>query len=102
MKSRPGRISHSAPPCAEKSNGVLVRHCCGIEEFEACVRLEREVWKSADIDVVPIPLFVVAAETGGQVLGAFHGDDLVGFTMAIAGWRNRDRKSTRLNSSHHR
>jgi predicted GNAT superfamily acetyltransferase len=58
-------------------------------EFEACVRLEREVWKSADIDVVPIPLFVVAAETGGQVLGAFHGRDLVGFTMAIAGWRDR-------------
>jgi predicted GNAT superfamily acetyltransferase len=69
--------------------GISFRHCHGIKEFEACVRLEREVWKSADIDVVPIPLFVVAAETGGQVLGAFHGNDLVGFTMAIAGWRNR-------------
>jgi predicted GNAT superfamily acetyltransferase len=70
-------------------NGILVRHCHGIEEFEACVRLEREVWRSADIDVVPIPLFVVAAETGGQVLGAFDSNHLVGFTMAIAGWRNR-------------
>jgi predicted GNAT superfamily acetyltransferase len=70
-------------------NGILVRHCHGIGEFETCVRLEREVWRSADIDVVPIPLFVVAAETGGQVLGAFHGSELVGFTMAIAGWRNR-------------
>jgi predicted GNAT superfamily acetyltransferase len=50
--------------------------------------LEREVWKSADIDVVPIPLFVVASKTGGQVLGAFQGDHLLGFTMAIAGWRN--------------
>src|ERR1700687_1896452 len=89
MKSRPGRIFHSAPPRAETSNGVLVRHCREIEEFEACVRLEREVWKSADIDVVPIPLFVVASETGGQVLGAFHENHLVGFTMAIAGWRNR-------------
>jgi predicted GNAT superfamily acetyltransferase len=76
-------------PPGQIRNGILVRHCHGIEEFEACVRLEREVWKSADIDVVPIPLFVVAAETGGQVLGAFHGEDLVGFTMAIAGWRNR-------------
>src|SRR5882672_10357716 len=80
LSKRPGTVTH---------NGISFTHCHGIKEFEACVRLEREVWKSADIDVVPIPLFVVAAETGGQVLGAFHGNDLVGFTMAIAGWRNR-------------
>src|SRR6202163_3030958 len=89
MKPRPRRISRSAPPRHNTRNGILVRHCHGIQEFEACVLLERKVWKSADIDLVPIPLFVVAAETGGQVLGAFHGYDLVGFTMAIAGWRNR-------------
>jgi predicted GNAT superfamily acetyltransferase len=80
-KSRPtgNRLVH---------DGIIVRRCRGIEEFEACVRLEREVWKSADIDVVPIPLFVVASNTGGQVLGAFEGNDLVGFTMAVAGWRD--------------
>jgi predicted GNAT superfamily acetyltransferase len=90
MNSRPRRMySRSAPACTAAQDGIALRHCHGIEEFEACVRLEREVWKSADIDVVPIPLFVVAAETGGQVLGAFHGNHLVGFTMAIAGWRNR-------------
>src|SRR6195256_4527126 len=90
MKSRRRQKSlRSAPPGTVEQDGISFRHCHGIEEFEACVRLEREVWKSADIDVVPIPLFVVAAETGGQVLGAFHGKHLVGFTMAIAGWRNR-------------
>ena len=90
MKSRRRQKSlRSAPPGKVEQDGISFRHCHGIEEFEACVRLEREVWKSADIDVVPIPLFVVAVETGGQVLGAFHGNDLVGFTMAIAGWRNR-------------
>jgi predicted GNAT superfamily acetyltransferase len=97
-KRKPRRSRHSA---FEAGNGIssadptlsppeyIVRHCHGIEEFEACVRLEREVWKSADIDVVPIPLFVVAVETGGQVLGAFHRNEMVGFTMSIAGWRNR-------------
>jgi predicted GNAT superfamily acetyltransferase len=90
MKSRTGRKHRrSARPVTVTQDGISFRHCHGIEEFEACVRLEREVWKSADVDVVPIPLFVVAAETGGQVLGAFHGKHLVGFTMAIAGWRNR-------------
>ena len=73
----------------ETRDGILIRPCHGIEEFEACVRVERKVWKSSDIDVVPIPLFVVASETGGQVLGAFHGTNLVGFTLAIAGWRDR-------------
>lgn len=68
-------------------HAILVRPCHMIEEFEACVGVERAVWKSSEIDVVPIPLFVVASETGGQVLGAFHGPDLVGFTLAIAGWR---------------
>jgi predicted GNAT superfamily acetyltransferase len=89
VKSRPRKKSRpSATPNGLTHNGILVRHCRGIEEFEACVRLEREVWKSADIDVVPIPLFVVASNTGGQVLGAFQGKHLIGFTMAIAGWRN--------------
>jgi len=90
MKTRPPRnFRPSKRPGTVTHNGITFTHCRGIEEFEACVRLEREVWKSADIDVVPIPLFVVAAETGGQVLGAFQGKRLIGFTMAIAGWRNR-------------
>lgn len=82
--------SRSATPLATgTADGILIRHCRGIEEFEACIRLEREVWQSAEIDVVPIPLFVVASETGGQVLGAFQGKKLIGFTMALAGWRHK-------------
>src|SRR6266478_8424150 len=77
-------------PAAKKTrDDLLIRPCHGIEEFEACLYVEREVWKSSDLDVVPIPLFVVASETGGQVLGAFQGAELVGFTLAIAGWRAR-------------
>jgi len=88
MKSRkrkkPAAVS---VPSESFRDDIVIRHCHGIDEFEACVRVERQVWKSQDIDVVPIPLFVVAAETGGQVLGAYHGANLVGFTLAIAGWR---------------
>ena len=90
MKSRVKRKKGAvaAPGDAGKPiDGILIRHCHGIKEFESCVGVERAVWKSADLDVVPVPLFVVAAETGGQVLGAFHGNELVGFTMAIAGMR---------------
>jgi predicted GNAT superfamily acetyltransferase len=90
MKLRKRRETSAQRASGEESHdGILIRSCHGIEEFEACVRVEREVWKSSDIDVVPIPLFVVASETGGQVLGAFRSVDLVGFTLAIAGWRSR-------------
>jgi predicted GNAT superfamily acetyltransferase len=90
MKSRlQSKSARRNSSIKETTDGIVIRPCHGIEEFEACVHVEREVWKSSDMDVVPIPLFVVASETGGQVLGAFHGADLVGFTLAIAGWRAR-------------
>jgi predicted GNAT superfamily acetyltransferase len=92
MKSKSNakpKVVFPGRPADKSGENILVRHCHGISEFEACVRIERAVWKSSDIDVVPIPLFIVASETGGQVLGAFDGEQLVGFTMAIAGWRAR-------------
>jgi predicted GNAT superfamily acetyltransferase len=68
------------------SDGIAVRKCEGIEEFQRCVDLQREIWGEADIEVEPATLFVVAAETGGQVLGAFDGERMVGFTLAIVGF----------------
>jgi predicted GNAT superfamily acetyltransferase len=90
MKSRKsGKTADLTSSLEQTRDGIVIRPCHGIEEFEACIRVEREVWKSSDVDIVPIPLFVVASETGGQVLGAFRGAELVGFTLAIAGWRAR-------------
>ncbi len=64
-----------------------IRHCRGLEEFEACVRLQREVWNFSDYDLVPLRLFVVAEKIGGQILGAFDGVTLIGFALAIPGER---------------
>lgn len=70
------------------SEGIAVRKCAGMEEFERCVELEREVWGERDLEVEPATLFVVASETGGQALGAFDGEQLVGFTLAVPGYLN--------------
>jgi predicted GNAT superfamily acetyltransferase len=67
------------------SRGIVVRKCAGIEEFQRCVALQREIWGEEDIEVEPATLFVVATETGGQVLGAFDGERLVGYTLALVG-----------------
>src|SRR5271156_6037985 len=69
------------------SEGIVVRKCSSIEEFPRCVALEKEIGGEEDLEVEPVTLFVVAAETGGQVLGAFDGKRMVGFTLAVAGFR---------------
>jgi predicted GNAT superfamily acetyltransferase len=71
------------------SQGITVRKCKSLEEFHRCVELQREVWGEAELEVEPITVFVVAAHTGGQVLGAFDGDRMVGYTLAVVGLRNR-------------
>lgn len=70
----------------KKVEGIVVRHCHGLPEFGGCFDLQQKVWGETELDV-PLPLFVVAAETGGQVLGAFDGNELVGFALAFAGYR---------------
>jgi predicted GNAT superfamily acetyltransferase len=68
---------------------VVVRSCHKLAEFHACVALQREIWGEEPLEVEPATMFVVAAHTGGQVIGAFDGELLVGFTLAVAGVRDR-------------
>lgn len=70
------------------NDGVVVRKCVALDEFQACVQLQREVWGESDLEVEPVTGFVVAAHTGGQVLGAFDGDHLVGYTLALVGFQD--------------
>jgi len=65
----------------------VIRHCQGVEEMRACVGLQRDVWGFADEDLVPLRLFVVAEKVGGQVIGAFDGERMIGFTMSVPGHR---------------
>jgi predicted GNAT superfamily acetyltransferase len=70
------------------SGGITVRKCQSLDEFHACVALQREIWGEQDLEVEPSTTFVVAAHTGGQVLGAYDGDRLVGYTLAVPGLRD--------------
>lgn len=70
------------------TDALIIRKCEALEEMQACFALQREVWKFADADLVPVRLFVVAEKIGGQVIGAFDGNELVGFALAIPGVRN--------------
>jgi predicted GNAT superfamily acetyltransferase len=67
---------------------LVIRNCYALAEFYACVALQREIWGEEPLEVEPATMFVVAAYTGGQVIGAFDGDQLVGFVLAVAGVRD--------------
>jgi predicted GNAT superfamily acetyltransferase len=65
--------------------GIVIRKCETSQEFHACVALQREVWEEDPLEIEPPTMFVVAANTGGQVLGAFDGPKLVAYILAVAG-----------------
>ncbi|MEO6817437.1 MAG: GNAT family N-acetyltransferase [Edaphobacter sp.] len=59
-----------------------------LEDFERCVVLQLETWGYSDGDIVPRRIFMVAQRIGGQVIGAFDGDTIVGFAMSLPGFRD--------------
>ncbi len=65
--------------------GIEIRLCHSLEDCEACVAMEKRIWQTDDIEIVPAAIIRVVAETGGQVLGAFEGTRMIGFTFAIVG-----------------
>jgi predicted GNAT superfamily acetyltransferase len=67
---------------------VELRRCHGIEDFRACVALQKEVWNFSDAELVPLRMFVVADKVGGQVMGAFEGSTMVGFALSVPGTRS--------------
>ena len=69
-------------------DGIAIRHCQGLEELRACVALQKEVWNFSDAELVPLRMFVVAEKVGGQVMGAFAGNDMVGFALSVPGTRS--------------
>jgi predicted GNAT superfamily acetyltransferase len=69
-------------------DSLLIRKCQGLDEMRACVLLQKEVWNFADIELVPLRMFVVGEKIGGQVVGAFDRGELVGFAFAIPGIRH--------------
>lgn len=57
-------------------------------DYDACVRLQREVWGADFADVVPATILMVSQRVGGVAAGAFDADGrLLGFVFGISGLR---------------
>ena len=66
-----------------KKPAIVIRNCKGLEELRACVALQQSVWQFSDADTIPLRMFVVAEKIGGQIIGAFDGKQLVGFSLSL-------------------
>ena len=59
-----------------------------LDQFDRCVELQLAVWGYSDGDLVPRRMFLLAQRIGGQVMGAFVDGVIVGFAMALPGYRD--------------
>ena len=71
-----------------KQEEIVIRKCATLDEMRACVQLQQEIWHFSDRDLIPLRIFVIAEKIGGQAIGAFHKNDLIGFALAIPGFRD--------------
>jgi predicted GNAT superfamily acetyltransferase len=62
-----------------------VRPLSGLEEIAEAVRLQKIIWGFDDLELLPVRFFIVASRIGGQTFGAFDGNVMAGFLLAIPG-----------------
>jgi predicted GNAT superfamily acetyltransferase len=72
---------------SEQRDEIVIRECVTVEEFDACVALQREAFGLPDLELSPRRHLIVARSAGGWTLGAFAGERLVGFVLTQVAMR---------------
>ena len=73
----------SSPTAAE----VEIREVSSIDEYDACIRLQREVFGLPDLEISPRRHLIVSRAAGGWTLAAFNKGTIVGFVHHLAAVR---------------
>ena len=68
---------------SKPASDVLIRECDTISELAQCVALQREVFALPDLEISPVRHLVVTKNAGGFTLGAFDGNQLIGFVLSV-------------------
>jgi predicted GNAT superfamily acetyltransferase len=71
-------------------DGIIIRECTTIEEFDACVELQREAFGLPELEISPRRHLIVSRRAGGWTLGAFADGRLVGFVLHLVAVRGGD------------
>jgi chorismate synthase len=62
---------------------IRVRPLRTRRDFEGCVRIQREVWGHADLDITPVHNLCISVETGAILLGVFVGRTMAGYVYSF-------------------
>ena len=73
------------------SDRAQIRLLRSPEDMQAAMTLQQEVWASPPIEVMPVHALLAISRNGGQVLGAWVGESLVGLTVGMPAWRDGER-----------
>ncbi|HVB38545.1 MAG TPA: hypothetical protein VND92_08400 [Vicinamibacterales bacterium] len=66
-----------------------LRDLTTLDEFEAVVKLEREIWGfGPGEDTVPLAILAISVKRGGILMGAFDGPRMIGFVYSLAGMKD--------------
>ena len=71
-------------------SSIVIRDIESVSELRAVETLQKEVWGCADLDVVPLTMFVAGREVGATLIGAYDGSSLVGFVYGFTGYEHGD------------
>jgi len=55
------------------------------DQYKDAVELQTTIWGFDDVDLLPVRFFIVVSKIGGQGFGAYDGDRMVAFCIAIPG-----------------
>lgn len=83
-----GETESTVSSVSETADRIRIAPVSKLEDFERCVEVQFAVWGYSDGDLVPRRVFLVASKIGGQVIGAYQEDLLIGFAMALPGYRD--------------
>jgi predicted GNAT superfamily acetyltransferase len=67
---------------------ITIRRCETLAEFDQITDLEQRIWETEEREATPSHVTLIAAKTGGQVLGAFAGKEMIGFSLAFVACRD--------------
>ena len=61
----------------------LIREISSEADYHAIEDLQREAWQFSDLDIVPAATMMATSHAGGGALGAFQGDEMIGFAYGF-------------------
>ncbi len=68
---------------SDAPRALTIRELSTIDDLSQAIAVEKEVWGSDDLDLVPLTLAIATKEAGSMWLGAFDGPKLAGFAFAF-------------------